>query len=406
MGNATAAGQRPHQGSGGPGPGSLPAVQIRLAAVAVSIFVAACVGGSNGGAGEAPGPAPDSAGKSSGGSGGATKPNPGPAPDATSPSSGGAPGPDNSAGGAVGQSGQSGQDAGGGASGGTTGSPTMMGADAAAGQPEVPAATAADCPSGRKMVFRLDFSQPNWNGGKAGVEAAIQALGSSVMYGPDHASVVVDPEHGHVLKVDYPAGSGSGTCVAEKKCSTAGGFVFRAPLPDGNAISSAVLSYWVKFDSTFEWIKGGKLPGLCGGECATGGLDVSPDRFSIRYMWRGGGVGMVYAYLSNPPNPGFGLDMGVGTWRWQADGKWHRIQEELILNTANNTDGIIRVWYDKPISGPPNFEQKNLRYYDRTKYPNLGIDKLIFSTFHGGQDASWSPKRGSTAYFADLQVCR
>jgi hypothetical protein len=40
------------------------------------------------------------------------------------------------------------------------------------------------------------------------------------------------------------------------------------------------------------------------------------------------------------------------------------------------------------------------------KYPDLGIDKLIFSTFHGGNDAAWSPKKDVHAYFADFQLCR
>jgi hypothetical protein len=234
----------------------------------------------------------------------------------------------------------------------------------------------------------------------------MKKMGTASMYGAGNASVVPDPDHTHALKVVYPKGSGSGACVEEKACPVTGGLVFRAPLPDGGAITSAVLSYWVKFDPGFEWVKGGKLPGLCGGECATGGRDVSPDRFSIRYMWRGGPAGEVYAYLTNPPNPGYGLDLGVGSWQWQNDGKWHQIQEELILNTANNNDGIIRVWYDKPLTDKPNFEQKNLKYYDRVKYPNLGIDKLIFSTFHGGHDASWAPKKDVVAYFADVQICR
>jgi hypothetical protein len=262
------------------------------------------------------------------------------------------------------------------------------------------------CPAGRNLAWRLDLTDPNWNGGAKGVEAALLALGALPMYGQDHASVIKDPEHGDTIKVVYPVGSGSSACVDEKSCSSAGGFVFRAPLPDGGNIKSALLSYWVKFDTGFDWVKGGKLPGLCGGECATGGREVDPDRFSIRYMWRGGPAAEVYAYLTNPPNPGYGLDLGVGSWRWEADGKWHQIQLELILNTGNAKDGIIRVWYDQPTTAKPNFEQKNLTYYDRVKFPNLGIDKLIFSTFHGGHDASWSPRKESTAYFADFQLCR
>jgi hypothetical protein len=262
------------------------------------------------------------------------------------------------------------------------------------------------CPPGRSLAWRLDFTDPNWAGGKAGVEAALAAMGTAPMAGAGNVSVVADAAHGNTIKVKYPAKSGSISCVEMKECVTEGGLVFRAPLPQGNTNHSVLLSYWLKFDADFQWVKGGKLPGLCGGECPTGGRDVLPDRFSIRYMWRENGVGMVYAYLSYPPNPGTGLNIGVGSWRWQSDGQWHHVQEELVLNTANENDGVIRVWYDRPTTETPNFEQKNLRYYDRTMHPDLGIDKLAFSTFHGGEDASWSPQRDVYAYFADFQLCR
>jgi hypothetical protein len=339
------------------------------------------------GGSKATGGAPGSGGTPGGGatgSGGGPIDEPG-APDAASGTGGATP--------ATGSGGNPGSDGG--------AAPT--GDDAAAAPPP---AAGPPCPADRKLVFRLNLADPDWNGGAAGVEAIMKKLGTASMAGAGNASVVPDGEHVHALKVLYPKGSGSTACVEEKACPVAGGMAFRVPLPQGNTITSAVLSYWVKFDPAFEWVKGGKLPGLCGGECATGGRDVEPDRFSIRYMWRGGNAAEIYAYLTNPPNPGYGLDMGLGSWHWQNDGKWHQIQEELILNTANNNDGIIRVWYDTPTTGKPNFEQKNLKYYDRVKFPNLGIDKLIFSTFHGGHDASWAPKKDVVAYFADVQVCQ
>ena len=30
-----------------------------------------------------------------------------------------------------------------------------------------------------------------------------------------------------------------------------------------------------------------------------------------------------------------------------------------------------------PTSAAPDFQQKNLKYYDRTRYPELGIDTLV-----------------------------
>ena len=36
-------------------------------------------------------------------------------------------------------------------------------------------------------------------------------------------------------------------------------------------------SYDLKFDSNFEWIKGGKLLGLCGEKCTTGSKKINKD---------------------------------------------------------------------------------------------------------------------------------
>ena len=43
----------------------------------------------------------------------------------------------------------------------------------------------------------------------------------------------------------------------------------------------------MKFGPEFDWVRGGKLPGLCGAECLTGCKEVSGlDGFSSRHMWR------------------------------------------------------------------------------------------------------------------------
>lgn len=43
----------------------------------------------------------------------------------------------------------------------------------------------------------------------------------------------------------------------------------------------------MKFGPNFDWVRGGKLPGLCGAECQTGCKEVTGlDGFSSRQMWR------------------------------------------------------------------------------------------------------------------------
>lgn len=87
-----------------------------------------------------------------------------------------------------------------------------------------------------------------------------------------------------VLQITYPQGSFS---------HDTGGTQFYNlwNTTDGSSFGSMLLSYEIAFDSSFDWVKGGKLPGLRGGLDGTGcsGGDSAPngkDCFSSRVMWR------------------------------------------------------------------------------------------------------------------------
>lgn len=62
----------------------------------------------------------------------------------------------------------------------------------------------------------------------------------------------------------------------------------------GDAWESMMVSYEVAFDEGFDWVKGGKLPGLRGGSangCSGGSQADGSDCFSTRIMWRTDGEG-------------------------------------------------------------------------------------------------------------------
>jgi hypothetical protein len=56
-----------------------------------------------------------------------------------------------------------------------------------------------------------------------------------------------------------------------------------------------LLSYEIAFEAGFDWVKGGKLPGLRGGlnstGCSGGNQANGQDCFSFRVMWRENGSG-------------------------------------------------------------------------------------------------------------------
>jgi hypothetical protein len=102
----------------------------------------------------------------------------------------------------------------------------------------------------------------------------------------------------------------------------------------------------------------------------------------------------VYAYL--PTSQGYGTSIGRGNWRFRT-GVWHRIDQEVRLNTPGRADGRIRVWFD----GRQVLDRGGLTF--RT-VPSLQIDGILFSTFFGGEDPSWATPRSVHTDFADFVI--
>lgn len=129
-------------------------------------------------------------------------------------------------------------------------------------------------------------------------------------------------------------------------------------------------------------MKGGKLPGLCGGQCWTGSNN-GPGGWATRYMWRSGGQGEVL--LSDATTTGYGTDLGLGSWSFSADGQWHTLSQTVTMNTPGQADGSIVVHYD----GGQVADFTGITF--RAAGDTDSIDSLMFSTFYGGHDSSWAP---------------
>lgn len=185
------------------------------------------------------------------------------------------------------------------------------------------------------------------------------------------------------LRVHYPAGSSS---PGERPLGGAGFYSDPASL---KGAERACLSYKVRFPSGFDFVKGGKLPGLYGGEAPSGGEEVDGDNgFSMRLMWREEGKGELYPYVV-----GFeGASVGRGSWHFPV-GHWVRLEQEVMLNDPERENGIARIWVD----GLPVLEQRDIIF--RTS-KEITIDGLMFSTFFGGTGEGWRTPRDQYVDFA------
>jgi hypothetical protein len=206
-----------------------------------------------------------------------------------------------------------------------------------------------------------------------------------------NARIARDPELDlAVLEARYPKG-----CVGPDACA----LQVRSAFP---ARQEAWMRYKVKFHAGFDWRKGGKLPGLCGGKCNTGCVDVSGnDGWSARLMWHGDGKLVQYVYHPDG-NSGCGSDMAYAGGAL-ATGRWHEIVNQVILNTPGTSggqgrhDGVIRAWVDGKLA----LERTGLRLRDAA---TVKLDQFYFSTFHGGDSQDWGPAVESFASFAELSV--
>ncbi|MBX6313863.1 MAG: hypothetical protein IRY99_13245 [Isosphaeraceae bacterium] len=239
----------------------------------------------------------------------------------------------------------------------------------------------------RPATYKIDFGAANWMA-RAGVRRQQH-------WGLENLRVIADPTRrfARVLRVLYPKGSASPT-VARRNNAPLGGAQFVADLgmPPREALH---LRYYVRFAASFDFVKGGKLPGLCGGRIYSGQkIPDGTDGFSTRFMWRRRGDGEVYAYL--PTSIEHGTSLGRGSWRFRP-GTWHALEQKVVLNTPGRADGYIRVWFD----GKPVLEQRALEF--RT-VEDLKIEGIFFSTFFGGDDPSWATPKSTYADFADFVV--
>lgn len=181
-----------------------------------------------------------------------------------------------------------------------------------------------------------------------------------------------------------------------------GGVGWRWPIGTHEA---AELRYTQRFGPDFDFVKGGKLPGLCGGpENVSGGQPADgANGFSARLMWRREGRGEAYVYHKNQP------DRYGESFAFPADfrfltGQPIGVRLAVWMNTPGRRDGRLRVWITLPKQA-----ERAVVVRDDLEWRSaatFGVDGVYFDAFHGGGDASWAPTRACHADFGEIQVLR
>lgn len=159
----------------------------------------------------------------------------------------------------------------------------------------------------------------------------------------------------------------------------------------------AVLGYKVRFNNTVDFVKGGKLPGLYGGNSPSAGATANAG-FTARMMWRTGGDGELYGYFYNKTSA-MGDSLGRGLFQF-TPGVVHQIVQEIHLNTieANGDvrdDGWVRIWFDNG----PVFEVFGIVWRINA---SVTIDGVMSTIFFGGSDATWRTTKEEIIDYGDM----
>jgi len=185
------------------------------------------------------------------------------------------------------------------------------------------------------------------------------------------------------------------------------GIALTVPLP--RAVDTACISYDIRFDPTFDWSKGGKLPGLSGvapgvsPSLPSGGQKVGDKGWSGRIMWLGkkayawaGPTDMAVTYMYGPTQASqYGDDI-----RWNkafVAGKWHTVIQCYVMNTPGQANGMIQTFMD----GQQVLNITNHVFRTRS---DVHITHLMWSIFRGGSTMDWAGSRNDYIDFDNVKI--
>lgn len=188
--------------------------------------------------------------------------------------------------------------------------------------------------------------------------------------------------------------------------------------------SDVELKYRVYVPDSFDFVKGGKLPGFTLGTKGTGGRNWKTDQGSVRLMFRPGGVVTGYLYLledvgeydgAGSPlmrKQGDGFEEivhhsnGAGLYIWRHEKNplrlvrgWNTIRLRIRLNSPGKANGKLLIKVNKT--------KKSFSKIMFTANPRRRkIGQFQFSSWMGGGDKSYAPKKDQTLTFKDFKLTK
>lgn len=158
-------------------------------------------------------------------------------------------------------------------------------------------------------------------------------------------------------------------------------------------LTAACLSYDVFLPTTFDFNTGGTLPGLFG-TTANGRFGDMPH-FGTNLSWAGGGEPRHYLETKAAENENAAA---FKTYEQTlARGRWVHVDQEIILNTPEQSDGVARLWLDGRI------ESEVKKVYMRAD-AKMSIAGVAGEVYFGGSGSTGVATNDETIWLSPFQL--
>jgi hypothetical protein len=225
-------------------------------------------------------------------------------------------------------------------------------------------------------------------GGAVLTSAELQAMSGGRDAGViDNVSVVrKEGPASLAMAVGLPKGSAS----PHRASGTKGGMSFPWEPRALSGKASACLAYHVFFPADFDFGRGGRLPGLGGAEPGEHG-----DGFVASLVWRPNGGGSAGVRVNKGGN-------SQTTIQERSDftyprGRWVRLEQEVVLNAPNASDGVLRVWVD----GVLTVERTDATYRSKA---GVTLSSVMADAHYSGGDAAGSAPKDTKLWLSPFEI--
>lgn len=151
--------------------------------------------------------------------------------------------------------------------------------------------------------------------------------------------------------------------------------------------TAACLVYSVLLPAGFQFHHGGLLPGIRGAENA----DRLKEGFMALIAWRRNGRLGATTFVDKRSGP---VEVEPFTF---PEGRWVKLEQEVVLNDPKKANGILRVWVD----GKLVIDRGDLAYRDR---PEVTIAGVSANVHYGHEDPAHGAPKDTTIWLTPFEI--